>query len=106
MEFITSIDDFSIGMCVVCFYDGRMLDDLRVVRISRATGDEKPKLELESMILFPGKRFRFVASPLFGAPKRNDEWVMLREEGLFGEDTFSQQELPCKFRKMPTASGN
>lgn len=104
MEFITSIDDFSIGMCVVCFYDGRMLDDLRVVRISRATGDEKPKLELESMILFPGKRFRFGVSPLLSGSRRNDEWVMLGEESG-GEDTFSRQELPYRFGKTSN-SGN
>ena len=104
MEFITSIDDFSIGMCVMCFYDGKMLDDLRVIRISRATGEEKPKLEVESMFLFPGKRFRFGISPFLNGPGRNEEWVMLRE-GSDGEDTFSQQELTYRFGRT-VAPGN
>lgn len=105
MEFITSIDDFSIGMCVMCFYDGKMLDDLRVIRISRATGEEQPKLEVESMFLFPGQRFRFGASPLLSGPERNEEWVMLRE-GLGGEDTFSQRELPYRFGKTSVIPDN
>ncbi|MBP9751631.1 MAG: hypothetical protein KBD19_02110 [Candidatus Moranbacteria bacterium] len=98
MDHITSIDDFEVGMDVECFYDGKLLDNLRVVAVYAGAGSEKPSVELKSVIASPGNTFRFSDSMLFGERGYVGEWLHIRE-GLFGEDSFSWRELPYTFRK-------